>query len=187
MISVLLPLALLPVGLARPHVLEPRDPAPWSIYGGYTAFELTSPGAHLGTEFLLGRAGNISSFTAAEIQFHAEPTIETGFGLHLRWGQRWTAPFGLTLETALGIGGAWTLYQTTVFVYEDAVAQRIAGSESRFSFTPQVLVGLGYDAQRLLHLPLHLYARPGLQLTYPELNSLFQLSALVEAGLRWTF
>jgi hypothetical protein len=174
--------------IARPTAngSAPSAARPWSFFGGYTSHELSNPGLHLGAEYALSATPHFQSLVTGSFQAYDQPEIETGYALHARWGHRYTASFGFTFDSYLGIGAQLTRYDTTVFEFENDVAIADERSESLVAFSPHVVFGPGYDFERLLAVPLHLYARPGVTLVYPDLNDAFQASVIVEIGLRWT-
>lgn len=165
---------------------SPPAPAPWAFFGGFTSHALASPGVHLGAEYSLARAGGFESLAVAAVQVHDQPNTETGVALHARWGHRYTAGFGLTFDSQLGLGAQYTRYDTTVFEFQDSRATAVESTDARVSFSPQVVFGPGYDFEPALGLPISLYARPGVVLLYPDLNQAFQAFVIAELGLSWT-
>jgi hypothetical protein len=173
------------VGLQTPAVCS-SCAQPWSFFGGYTSHELSNPGLHLGAEYALSSTPHFESVVTGSLQGYHQPDIETGYALHVRWGHRYTAEFGFTFDSHLGIGAQLTRYETTVFEFQNGFATADDHSESLVALSPHVVFGPGYDFMRLLAVPLHLYARPGVTLVYPDLNDAFQAFVIVELGLRWT-
>jgi hypothetical protein len=157
----------------------------WSFFGGYTAYDLAAPGLHLGAEYPMGITPRFRSLASFAFQGHAADT-QSGYALVARWGHRYTAGFGLTFESYLGVGLQLTRYDTTTFEFHDSVGVEKDGSKVRLGFMPQVVFGPGYDFAPLLKVPLHAYVRPGVQLIYPDLNLAFQVAVLAELGVRWT-
>jgi hypothetical protein len=165
---------------------ELQHVALWSFYGGLTSHELSSPGLHAGVEYALATTRHFQSLAAASLQAYSEADTEAGYALHARWGHRYTAGFGLTFESHLGIGAQYTRWDTTVFVFRGAISRAEERSRSGIAFSPHVVFGPGYDFERAFGLPLHLYLRPGVVLIYPDLNDAFQAAVIAELGLRWT-
>lgn len=159
---------------------------PLGLFLGYTAHEMSSPGLHLGAEFPLAETAHFSSLALAAFQAYAQPNTEAGYALHLRWGQRFTASFGLTIESHIGIGVQLTRYDTTTFEFAGSIATPRERTTSRLAFSPQILLGPGFDFERVTRIPVHVYARPGIMLIYPDLNLAFQASFIAELGLRWS-
>lgn len=178
--------------LALLALLQPRAAAakssdrPWSFYGGFTWHELSDPGMHLGAEYALVATPHIQSLVAASFQAYVQPDTESGYAVQVRWGQRYTAAFGLTFDSYLGLGVQYTRWDTTAFEFEDSVGQPVPGSQSGVTFVPHVVFGPGYDFDRLLGVPLQFSARPGVMLLYPDMNGAFEASVIVEFSLRWT-
>jgi hypothetical protein len=148
--------------------------------------ELSNPGLHLGAEYVLAATSHFQSLAASSFQAYNQQGVETGYALHVRWGQRYTFGFGLTCESLLGIGAAYTRYSTTIFNFQDSIAVATAHSAARVALSPHMVFGPGYDFERVLGVPLQLYARLGVALVFPDLNATFQASAIAELGLRWT-
>jgi hypothetical protein len=159
---------------------------PWSFFGGFTYVDLSHPGLHLGTEYALANTAHFASFAGVSFQAYSQPDTESGYALQVRWGHRYTASFGFTFDHYLGLGVQYTRYDTTVFEFQNSIANTKERTESRFAFAPHVVFGPGYDFERPFKIPLHFYARPGLMLVYPDLNDAFQASVIAELGLRWT-
>lgn len=158
----------------------------FSFNGGFTSHLLQHPGAHLGSEYRLARFAQFESLAAATLQFHHRPDAEAAYGLHARWGQRYTASFGLSFESYLGVGLQYTRYQTPVFEFEDAVASKVEHERSRLGFVPQLAFGPGYDFVRLTQVPIRIYAHPAVMIVYPDQNDAFQAALNFELGLAWT-
>ncbi len=166
--------------------LEAPPKAPtWSLFAGYTSHELSNPGFHFGTEYPLASTAHFQSIVAGAFQAYDQLDIETGYALHARWGQRYTSSWGFTFESFLGVGAQYTEYASTIFEFNGATGTVKEGTQSRLAFTPHMVFGPGYDFDRLLALPLHLYARPGVVVVYPDLNDTFQAFVIAELGLRW--
>jgi hypothetical protein len=159
---------------------------PWSLFGGFTYVDFSHPGLHLGAEYALANTAHFQSFAGASFQAYRQPDTESGYALQIRWGHRYTAGFGFTFDHYLGLGVQYARYDTTVFEFRDSIASTKERTESRFAFAPQFVFGPGYDFERVLKVPLHFYARPGLMLVYPDLNDALQASLIAEFGLRWT-
>lgn len=158
----------------------------FSVNAGFTSHLLQDPGAHLGGEYRLARFAQFESFAAAVLQFHHRQAAETAYGLHARWGQRYTSSFGLSFESQLGLGLQYTRYQTPVFEFEDAIASTVEHESARFGFVPQLSFGPGYDFACLTQVPIRIYARPAVMLVYPDQNDAFQAALNLELGLTWT-
>jgi len=158
----------------------------WSLSGGFTAHDFSNPGLHAGAEYALVTTPQFRSVAAVIFQAYREPQVETGYALYVRWGQRYTAGFGLTFDSYIGLGVQYTRWETAVFEFRDAVGHARERLKTGIALAPQVVFGPGYDFERALGWPLHVYARPGVTLLYPDLNGVFQVSVLAELGLRWT-
>jgi hypothetical protein len=158
---------------------------PWSVFAGFSSHAFAEAGFHLGGEYALMRSEHFESMLHLAFQAYGFGAIETGYALQLRWGQRYTASYGLTLDSYLGIGAQYSQWENTVFTFKDDRAEAEKQTRSGASLIPHVVIGPGYDLSRLFAIPLHIYARAGLLLLYPDMNDVFHLSAVAEIGIRW--
>ena len=162
------------------------DRSPWSGFAGFSSHAFAEAGFHLGGEYDLAQSERFVSMLQLGVQAYGFGARETGYAIQLRWGQRYTAPFGLTLESYLGVGAQYSLWETTVFTFEGSRGSAATDTRSGASIIPHVMLGPGYDLRPLFAVPLQVYARAGLVVLYPDMNEVFHLSALAELGLRWT-
>jgi hypothetical protein len=176
------------LSLAHPSAsaAEAKIEGPWSFFGGFTWHELSDPGLHLGAEYALAATQHFQTLVAFSFQAYHQPDTESGYAVQVRWGQRYTAGFGLTFEDYLGIGVQYTRWDTTVFEFKDSIGRAVPQTRSGMTFAPHIVFGPGYDFDRLLGVPLQVAARPGVTLLYPDMNGTFQVSAMIEFSLRWT-
>jgi len=166
---------------------HPASPAnPWSFFGGFTWHAFSDPGLNLGAEYALASSPHFRSLASVSFQAYREADVETGYAIRARWGQRFIASFGLTFEDELGAGAQLTRYDTPVFDFQGSVAVASHDTVSRIAFSPDVVLGPGYDFQRLFGVPIQIYARSGFMLIYPDLNFAFQAALIAEFGIRWT-
>jgi hypothetical protein len=157
----------------------------WSLFAGYTSHELSNPGFHFGTEYPLASTAHFQSIVSGSFQAYYQQNTETGVALHARWGQRYTSSWGFTFESFLGVGAQYTEYAWLVFKFDDSTGTAMEGAQYRLAFSPHIVFGPGYDFDQLLALPLHVYARPGVVMVYPDLNETFQAFVIAEIGMRW--
>jgi hypothetical protein len=176
----------MPSRVARARSDEPEPRSPWSVLAGFSSHALAEAGFHLGGEYTLMHDERFESMLHLAIQAYGFGAIETGYAVQLRWGQRYTAPFGLTLESYLGVGAQYSLWENTVFTFTGSRGRASTETRTGIAIIPHVMFGPGYDLRRLFAIPLHVYARAGLLLLYPDMNAVFHLSAVAEVGLRWT-
>jgi hypothetical protein len=169
---------------APDHEASPANP--WSFFGGFTWHGLSDPGLHLGAEYALASTPRFRSFASVSFQAYREAGVETGYAIRASWGQRFTSSFGLTFEDELGAGVQVTRYDTPVFDFQGSVAVASHDTVSRIGFSPDLVLGPGYDFQRLFGVPFQVYARSGFMLIYPDLNFAFQAALIAEFGVRWT-
>lgn len=184
--------ALLVMSYGKKLAAEPAgEPAKeadvWSIFGGYTSHELANVGVHAGVDYALIDTRHVQSLLTGSLQIYHQDGVETGYALHVRWGQRYTSSFGLAFESYLGVGAQYTQYETPVFEFDAGAAHTSHRRESLLGFSPHVVFGPSYDFSKLLCVPAVIYARPGVMLLYPDLNLAFQASVIGELGFRWTF
>ena len=201
-LAFLRPLALAPCAASAvaPARAEPLDERPQpagssaakpgprlAFFGGDSAHNFSNPGGHLGLEYPLWTSPRFQSIAASSFHVYHQTDTQTGYALQARWGQRYTASFGLSVESFLGVGVQVTHYDTTSFEFSEGVAIEKEGGKTRVALAPHVVFGPGYDFEPLLGVPIHTYVRPGVQLVYPDLNLAFQVAGTLELGVRWTF
>jgi hypothetical protein len=158
----------------------------WSYFGGYTSHQFANPGLHIGAEVPLTATSHFESLVSIAALAYFQLNTEHGYALHARWGQRYSASFGLTFEGYFGLGAQLTTYNTTAYEFDDAVAVVKRDTTTRLALAPNLVFGPGFDLERVWAIPVHLYAHPGVMLRYPDLNLGFQASIIAELGLRWT-
>lgn len=172
-------------GVAHADSAE-RAEHPWSVFAGYHSHAFSEPGVQLGGEYALVGTEHFASLLQATVLTYGFGARETGYALQARWGQRYTASFGLTIDSYFGLGVQYTVWETTTFQFKGGRAEAQQSTRTGAALVPHFALGLGYDFARLSAVPLHVYARAGLTLLYPDLNDVFNLSAFAELGVRWT-
>ncbi len=160
--------------------------APWSVWGGFLSHELANPGFHLGVEYALETTRHFQTLATASIQMYDQPDTETAWSLQARWGHRYTSALGITFDHFLGLGAQYTQYDITVFEFTSGRGVPTTRTDTVLGFQFNLMFGPGFDLQRVVGVPVHLYARPGVLVVYPDLNDAFQLSVVAELGVRWT-
>jgi hypothetical protein len=173
-----------PFGASAPSAAA--VPGALSVQGGFTASSVSRVGAHAGLEHRLVEAGAFRSVAGALLYVLHRGDTQDAFGLAVRWGQRYAARFGLSFESHVGLGLQATRYDTTSFDFTTPVAVERRSQSTRLGVAPHVLLGVGFDLEPLLHLPLQVYVRPGVTVLLPDLNLAFQTATFAELGVRWT-
>ncbi|MCB9763837.1 MAG: hypothetical protein H6739_28970 [Alphaproteobacteria bacterium] len=174
-----------PIALALCALLAPTSARAADLFGGYSAYGLTNPGAHLGVELHLAEAERFTVFSTLGLEGYREAGAQAGGMLNLRYGTRWTAPFGAMVETGLGAAGEVYASTETTWTFEDGVASSAEALRVRPAFAPSVFLGAGYDLSRRTKAPLMLYARPTLIWRIPDRNLALRNAVDVQVGLTW--
>lgn len=159
---------------------------PWSFWGGFLSHEFSNPGFHAGVEYALETTRHFQTLATVSLQMYDQADTETAWALQARWGHRYTSGLGITFDHFLGLGTQYTRYDVTAFQFDDGQGVPVSQIDDVFGLQVNLMFGPGFDFGRLLEVPVHLYARPGIIVVYPDLNDAFQLSVVGELGLRWT-
>jgi hypothetical protein len=159
----------------------------YSFNAGYISYKLANAGAQIGVEKNIATVKNFTINSGLQLNYLNESGVQSGIGLHARFGQRYTMPFGLFVESNLGLGVQNTSYTTQVFDYSSGTAIASSSKENKLSLSPSVVLGLGYDFVKYTKLPLKFYVRPAIYWLYPERNTILGTAANIETGLIFKF
>ncbi len=153
------------------------------FYMGYYGNKITEPGIQIGVEDYLATTPNyqvvgslFSTFFSKEKQYYA-------FTISPRIGLRYTASWGLSLESHFGFGYIFRHFAYDQYELNGDGNIVDKGNAGISSMMPNLALGLGYDFSRKANLPLKLYVRPSCSINYPEGHILFQASYALEAGI----
>jgi hypothetical protein len=151
----------------------------WATNGN----KISEPGVQTGVEEYLATTPNyqvigslFTTFFGAEKQYYA-------FAISPRIGLRYTASWGLTLESHFGFGYIYRHFDYHQYELDSEGNIVDKGNAGISSMLPNFAFGLGYDFSRKANLPIKLYIRPSCNLSYPEGHILFQASYALEAGI----
>jgi hypothetical protein len=158
----------------------------FSFSAGYLGYKLANPGLQLGVEKHLATTNNFNVIGGLLLNYYNESKVQSAVGLHARIGQRYTAGFGLFLETYLGIGVQQTFFTNQTYEYNAGVSTIKETKTSKPSLSPSITLGLGYDFNKKMDLPIKWYLRPSFYWIYPERNLLLQTSYALETGIVYT-
>lgn len=153
------------------------------FYLGYYGNKLAEPGLQAGVEYYLATTPNFQVVANLYAASFWKEGLYSAFALSPRIGLRYTAGWGLTLESHFGIGYLYRYFEYHQYElngHGDIVDKGHAGISSMM---PNLALGLGYDFSRVLPLPLKLYIRPSAFVAYPAGHILFQTSYALEVGI----
>lgn len=160
-----------------------REATRFGVWGGYLGHELTSPGGQVGIEYRLASAEGFDALFAASLYVHDNLAAETGYGLLVALVQRYTAPFGLVLESRIALGAQGTTHDAPVITASGAEAMIRSETRTHAGAALWALLGAGYDFRSLLNAPFMLRAGLGVAWTYPDPNGVFQSAPLWTADI----
>jgi hypothetical protein len=153
---------------------------------GYFGYKLSNAGVQFGIEKKLATTNDFNIIGGLQLNYYSESNVQSGLGLHARFGQRFTTPFGLFLETYLGMGIQQTFYTNKTYVYDGSAATITDNKTSKTGISPSINLGIGYDFNTTMDYPIKLYIRPSFYWLYPERNLLLQTSHALEIGIIYT-
>ncbi len=150
---------------------------------GYLAYKFNHPGFQLGIENYVAETNNYSFISSLSIFYYKQKDLQSAINLNARIGQRYTAGFGLFLETYLGMGVQRTSYIDKVFEYNSSQSTVMEDKTSKMGITPSISVGLGYDFSKQTDYSVKFYFRPSVYWLYPDKNMVLYSSHAIESGL----
>jgi hypothetical protein len=149
----------------------------------YYGHRLTDPGMQFGVERYLATTPNYTVIGSALASAYLVKDVLTAVSLNPRIGLRYTANFGLALESHLGLGYLHRFYQYDEYSVNASGQIVSAGKGSQASVMPNLAVGLGYDFRKTTKLPLLFFTRTGIYYNYPNRHFLFEASYALEVGV----
>ena len=150
---------------------------------GYFGYKFNNTGFQIGVEKYLASTKNFNVLGGINILYYNQKDIQSAVAINARIGQRYTAGFGLFLESYLGIGLQQTFYVNKTFDYNSGQASITETKMSKTGITPNISLGLGYDFSKKTKILLKFYLRPSFYWLYPDRNLVFQSSSAIETGL----
>jgi hypothetical protein len=150
---------------------------------GYFGYRFNNVGFQIGVENYLASTNNYVVLGGVNILYYNQKDIQSAVAMNARIGQRYTAGFGLFLESYLGIGLQQTLYVNKTFDYNSGQSTISETKMSKTGIIPNISLGLGYDFSKKTKIPLKFYLRPSIYWLYPDRNLVFQSSYAIETGL----
>jgi hypothetical protein len=158
----------------------------FSFSAGYLGYKLANSGLQLGVEKYLATTNNFNVIGSLQLNYYNESKVQSAIGVHARIGQRYTTGFGLFLETYLGMGVQQTFFTDKTYEYNAGASSIKETQTSKSSISPSITLGLGYDFNKQMNLPIKWYLRPSFYWVYPERNLLLQTSYALETGIVYT-
>lgn len=159
----------------------------FGAWAGYFAHAFSSPGAQVGLDYTLARAGSFASLLSLSVYGYNAVDAETGYGVQLGLTQRYRTRFGVVFEDRFGAGAQSTVYRMPVFSFDGEQGTREDRTETFWGFGPWFTLGAGYDFQKLAGLSLTLYARAGMMWVVPDQHGALRSSTIGSAGLLYPF
>jgi hypothetical protein len=162
--------------------LTPRDHQ-YGFFLGYYGNKINEPGVAFGVEKYLATTPNYQVTGSLFSAFFGKKEMYYSFVLSPRIGLRYTAMWGLTLESHMGIGYAYRHFNYDQYELNKDGEIVDKGKAGISSAMPNFAFGLGYDFSRKANLPVKLFVRPSCSLNYPGGHILFQASYAIETGI----
>jgi hypothetical protein len=149
----------------------------------YYGYQITNPGVLLGMENYLATTKNFQIVAGLDLKFQQKQEQFGAIGINARIGQRYTANFGLMLETHLGFGIQQTFYNSKVYDLTTKPITESSVKSSQLGFNPNINFGIGYDFSKKTNLPIVYYIRPSINWLLPDKNLVFQINPSLETGI----
>ena len=149
----------------------------------YYGYQVTNPGVSLGIEKYLATTPNFQIVAGLDVRFQQKREQFSALGLNVRIGQRYTADFGLMLETHLGIGVQQTSYTSKVYDLTTQPIKESSEKTSKLSLNPNINFGIGYDFSKKTKLTIVYYIRPSINWLLPDKNLVLQTNPSLETGI----
>ncbi|MEM9833857.1 MAG: hypothetical protein AAF944_24720 [Bacteroidota bacterium] len=155
----------------------------WGFFAGYNGFRFGNFGLQIGAENYLATARNFQIIGISSLQFYTQKEVQSGIDLNFRFGQRFTANYGVLLESYIGLGVAHTTYSSPTIDFTTTTGDSSVTKSSKWGVKPNITLGIGYDFNRKLDLSLITYARTNISWLYPDRNLVFQTIPFLEVGI----
>ena len=150
---------------------------------GYFGYKFSNPGFQLGIENYIATTKNYNVIGGINIYYYNQKDIQSAMTISARIGQRYTANFGLFLETNIGIGIQQTFYVIKTLEHNSGQSTFTESKMSKNGISPSISLGLGYDFSKKTKYPIKFHMRPSFYWLYPDRNLVFQSSYAIETGL----
>ncbi len=154
----------------------------YAFFVGYSAYKLSNPGFHIGVEKYLSNTQNYEVIGALKLNFFTQKDVQTGLSFHANFGQRYKTNFGLFLESFIGIGVQQSFFTSQSFEFTQNTANVVETKASKTGLSPSLILGIGYDFEKVTKHPLKLYVRPSFYWLYPDRNVLISTNYSIETG-----
>lgn len=152
---------------------------------GYFGDKLVNYGYLLAFENYIATTQNFNILGTIQFSNYFVNQNFTAITLLPRIGLRYTANFGLSLESHLGIGYLHRFYNYDEYAVNAQGQVVVKGKASQASFMPSICLGLGYDFRRKTNLSLLYFLRASLNYSYPNKHFFFEASYAIETGFTY--
>jgi hypothetical protein len=149
----------------------------------YFGHKITSPGFQMGVESYLATTKNYNVIGSVFFTNYFVDKNYTAIALNPRIGLRYTANFGLTLESHLGMGYLHRFFQFNEYDVNTNGQLISKGKASQASVMPNLAVGIGYDLRKKLNLQIIYVIRASINYNYPNRHLLFEAFQALETGI----
>jgi hypothetical protein len=164
--------------------LTPRNQR-CGFFMGYYGNKINEPGGQFGVENYLATTPNYQVIASLYSAMYGKEKQYYAFTVSPRIGLRYTASWGLTLESHLGFGYIYRHFNYNQYELNDNGEIVDKGNAGISSMMPNFAFGIGYDFMRKSNIPIKFYIRPSASLNYPVGHILFQASYAIEAGITY--
>lgn len=155
----------------------------FGFFAGYVGEQVINPGFQIGMEYYLATTPNFQVLSSFHYAFFSQADVYQAHLLTPRVGFRYTADFGLTLGSFLGLGYLFRRFEYDQYKLNAQGDLVNVGRAGVSSMVPNVTAELGYDLSRVSDLDVKLYIRPGFQFYYPNGFVTFDATYFAEIGL----
>ena len=150
---------------------------------GYFGDKISNSGIQIGVENYLATTNNYKIIGSFHFATFGVKQIFTAISFNPRIGLRYTADFGLTLESHIGLGYLQRFYKYDEFDVNSTGQIISKGKASQVSAMPNFALGVGYDFRKKTNLPILFFVRASVNYNYPNKFYLFEASYALETGL----
>jgi len=149
----------------------------------YYSLKNNSFGWQIGIENYLATTKNFQVIGSLNLSNYFVKDIYTGASINPRIGFRYISNFGFVLENFIGFGYLHRFYKFndySVNANGDVVSK---GKASQASAMPNIMLGIGYDLENKLKIPLLAIIRGSVNYNYPNRHFIFETYLALEAGI----
>lgn len=152
---------------------------------GYYGHKITNTGVQIGLERYLSTTQNFNVLASFMFTGFSVKDVYKAVSFTPRIGFRYTANWGLTAETAIGLGYLQRFYQYEQYDLNDNGQLVKTGKAKLASAMPNFTVGVGYDFRKKTGLNALYFIRFGMNYNYPNKHYFYDQSTALETGIVW--